>query len=179
MKNKPQSRQSNLVVQDLENEILIYDLNINKVYCLNETSAMVWQLCDGKRTVSDIARQLSKKLRIEVSDDFVWLALDRLKKDNLLENSEGFEINFGNLNRRQVIKKVGLASMIALPLSSSLVAPKAIAAQSQCGICPTLGCGSFSDGCGNILNCGDCTVPQFCGGGGVPNICGGFCLPLR
>jgi hypothetical protein len=40
--------------------------------------------------------------------------------------------------------------------------------------CTTLGfnCGFAGDGCGNMLNCGTCTAPQFCGAGGF-NVCGG------
>ncbi len=37
-------------------------------------------------------------------------------------------------------------------------------------------CGTISDGCGGMLNCGTCTSPQTCGGGGTPNVCG--CTPL-
>ena len=33
-------------------------------------------------------------------------------------------------------------------------------------------CGTASDGCGNPLNCGTCTNPQYCGGGGF-DLCGG------
>jgi hypothetical protein len=36
----PKSRQNDLVVQELEGEVLIYDLSINKAYCLNPTSAL-------------------------------------------------------------------------------------------------------------------------------------------
>jgi hypothetical protein len=40
--------------------------------------------------------------------------------------------------------------------------------------CSSLGydCGPAGDGCGNVLQCGTCTAPQFCGGGG-PAKCGG------
>lgn len=130
MKNYPKSRHSNLVVQDFEKEVLIYDLQINKAYCLNETSALVWQLCDGKHTVSDINGKLSGKLKTDVSEEFVWIALDGLKKENLLENSQSFEIKFKGLTRREIIKKVGLTSMIALPFISSVIAPSAAMAQS-------------------------------------------------
>ncbi len=37
-------------------------------------------------------------------------------------------------------------------------------------------CGPAGDGCGNLLNCGTCTAPQFCGGGGF-NLCGGVAPP--
>lgn len=34
-------------------------------------------------------------------------------------------------------------------------------------------CGSsVPDGCGGVLNCGSCPVPQSCGGGGTPGVCG-------
>jgi hypothetical protein len=34
-------------------------------------------------------------------------------------------------------------------------------------------CGPASDGCGGIIQCGDCTAPETCGGGGTPSVCGG------
>jgi hypothetical protein len=33
-------------------------------------------------------------------------------------------------------------------------------------------CGPEGDGCGNIIQCGNCTSPQTCGGGGTPGVCG-------
>lgn len=41
-------------------------------------------------------------------------------------------------------------------------------------------CGPVSDGCGNIIQCGNCTVAgQTCGGGGTANVCGAppACVP--
>ncbi|MHB8878324.1 MAG: hypothetical protein ACYC8T_31900, partial [Myxococcaceae bacterium] len=39
-------------------------------------------------------------------------------------------------------------------------------------------CGSVSDGCGAVLNCGTCTAPETCAGAGVANVCGqGACTP--
>ncbi len=109
---------------------MIYDLNINKAFCLNKTSGLIWQFCDGRNSVSDISRLMSRELKMNVPEELIWLALDRLKRDDLLERSPEFEINFGGLSRREVVKKVGLASMIALPLISSIVAPPASMAQS-------------------------------------------------
>ena len=69
MKIKPISKKQNIVVQDLEKELLVYDLQTNKAFCLNETSAIVFQLCNGKRTVTEIADALSVKLKTLVSED--------------------------------------------------------------------------------------------------------------
>jgi hypothetical protein len=47
--------------------------------------------------------------------------------------------------------------------------------------CAELGlqCGPASDGCGNLLHCGDCPPGQTCGGGGIPGVCGApSCKPL-
>ncbi len=35
-----------------------------------------------------------------------------------------------------------------------------------------LNCGLVSDGCGNVLDCGDCPQGKTCGGGGQPYVCG-------
>jgi hypothetical protein len=130
MNNRPISRKSNIVVQDLENEVLIYDLAINKAFCLNQTSGLVYALCDGTRTVFDISDEMSKQLKSLVSEDFVYLALDELRKNNLLENNDELTNHFAGMSRREVVKKVGLASMVALPIIASVVAPSALMAQS-------------------------------------------------
>lgn len=130
-KNYPISRRENIVMQELENEVLLYDLTANKAFCLNVTSALVWQLCDGNHSVVEISRILSQKLNGTVSEDFVWLALEQLKREKLLTKNENLELNFNGLSRREVIRKVGLASMVALPIISSVIAPTATNAQSQ------------------------------------------------
>ncbi|MFT3768743.1 MAG: hypothetical protein QM820_25130 [Minicystis sp.] len=38
-------------------------------------------------------------------------------------------------------------------------------------------CGPIGDGCGGIIQCGDCTLPETCGGGGKPSVCGTACVP--
>ena len=128
---KPKSKKNNIVVQNLDTETLVYDLNINKAFCLNETSAMVWQLCDGTKSISEIADLMSKNLKMLVSEDFVWLAISNLQKEKFIE-IESNQPFFDGKSRREVIKKIGFASMIALPVVASVIAPSAIDAQSGC-----------------------------------------------
>jgi hypothetical protein len=33
-------------------------------------------------------------------------------------------------------------------------------------------CGLIDDRCGDVVECGTCTLPETCGGGGVANVCG-------
>lgn len=165
MKNFPKSRTKDLVVQELENELLIYDLNNNKAFCLNETSAIVFQFCNGNYSVAEIADLMSKKLKTLVSEDFVWLVIEELKKDNLVENKEQLNNYFNGLSRREIVKKAGLATMIALPIITSVVAPSAAMAQS--GKAGVLGACATTANCVSGLTCKTCTlgISAPCNGG--------------
>lgn len=154
--SKPTARQTEVVVQDLKGEVLIYDLKINKAYCLNETSALVYNLCDGNHSVSEIRESIARKLKQPVTEDFVWLAIDQLKEDNLLENASEIEVKLKGLSRREAIRKVGLASMIALPLITSLIAPTAAMAASA-GSCVNPGGAPSGTGVPTaVADCADC-----------------------
>jgi hypothetical protein len=132
MNYKPASRKSELVDQRAGNETLLYDLRINKAFCLNETSALVYQLSDGNRSVAEISDLMSTTLKDLVSEEMVCLALQELKKNNLLENADELTTNLAGITRREIIRKAGLVSMIALPIITGLVAPAAASAQSGC-----------------------------------------------
>ena len=40
--NNPRRRKDEIIVQELNGEVLIYDLKSNKAICLNEVSSLVW-----------------------------------------------------------------------------------------------------------------------------------------
>lgn len=122
----PVARQSGLVVQEMPDEVLVYDMQTNKAHCLNRSAATVWKSCDGTKSVADIVREFDGK----VTEDFVWLAIDQLNENNLLE--AGITPRFAGQSRRQVLKTIGLASMVAIPLISSLVAPQNALANLSC-----------------------------------------------
>ena len=185
MKLHPKARQNDIVIKELEGEILIYDLNSKKVFCLNEASALIWQACDGKRSVSEITNVISKKLKTEVNEDLVWLALDRLKKENLITNSDDIIGNFNGLSRREVIKKIGFSSMVAIPIITSIVAPTAVqAATLTCppstpGDCTCSGV-PVGSSCSTLQcpsGCSSCRVTQPCFPAPDTNIstCPGIC----
>lgn len=153
--NNPISRTSNLVVQEYEKEILVYDLTEHRAMSLNETSARVWRSCDGKRSVSDIAA--------EVGDEGITLlALSELKKANLVDSGSPELAKFESMPRREAIKRIGMSSLIALPIIASLAAPTAAQTGSACG-----------QATGRPANCA-CTADSQCasgnciGGGGNP-----------
>lgn len=142
----PVARKNDLVVQEVTDEVLVYDLSSNKAHCLNETAAMVWKSCDGSNSVTDIAKLIGTGKGGHISDDLVWLAIDQLSENNLLEKQ--IEPNFAGQSRRDVIKKIGLAAVIGLPIVASLTAPSNVMAATSCN-------------CLNITECGtQPTCPQ-------------------
>jgi len=146
----PCARKTGLVVQEMPEEVLVYDLDTNKAHCLNRSAAFVWRSCDGKTSISDIARLFETQTGDKVSDDFVWLAIDQLNENALLESE--VKSAFAGRSRREVIKKIGLASVVALPIIASLVAPKSAFALASCG-CVAPGDCLSQTGCPSTMNC--------------------------
>jgi hypothetical protein len=130
MKTFPKERTSDLVIQKTGDETLVYDLKKNRAFCLNATSTEIWSLCDGKRDAAGIAGSLSAEMKKPVTEEVVWLALDQLNREGLLEDDFEADGEFAGLSRRELIRRAGIASAIALPLISSIIAPQATAAQS-------------------------------------------------
>jgi pyrroloquinoline quinone biosynthesis protein D len=53
-------RSSDFFVEEMHEEILLYKAGSHKAIYLNESAALVWKLCDGTKTVQDIADILSE-----------------------------------------------------------------------------------------------------------------------
>ena len=124
MTRLPLARNKGIVVQDMDEEILAYDLVTHKAYCLNQTASRVYRACDARSSFEGLKRTH------KFTDEIIFLAIDELKKAKLVEENDSYVSPFTGMSRREVIRRVGLASMIALPVISSLVAPKVTHAQS-------------------------------------------------
>ncbi|MDQ2746969.1 MAG: PqqD family protein [Acidobacteriota bacterium] len=66
---KPVARREGLVIQEMPEEVLVYDLATDKAHCLNQTAAFVWKSCDGAHTVQDIARLFGDEAGKTVHED--------------------------------------------------------------------------------------------------------------
>lgn len=120
----PNIKITNYVEQHLDGELLLYNLSTNQAYCLNETSAAVFNACNGATTFNELERQSG------FSSVLIFLTLDELKRQNLIEDD--YISPLASINRREAIKRVGLASLIALPVVTGLIAPMASQAASGC-----------------------------------------------
>jgi hypothetical protein len=149
-KNIPLARQDDLVVRELEDEVLKSD----KAHCLNKAAALVLKHSDGETSVPALASIMSRELSVAVDEELVWIALDELQKNNLLQNRVRRPGRRPGLSRREAMKWA-LASAAALPLVTSIAAPAAA---------QTVSCVLDAEGCrpnGNN-DAGLCTVSSQC-----------------
>jgi hypothetical protein len=119
---RPKAKREGLLVEEIDGEVLVYNLERHRAHCLNDTAVRVWNLCTGKRTVEQIASELNIALdpasRIGVVRDTVA----RFERLGLVETAEGAT---PSMSRRKFVQRVGIgvAAGVALPLVTSIVAP--------------------------------------------------------
>ena len=154
----PRARKDKLVTTELEGEKLIYDEKLDKAHCLNRTAALVWEHCDGRTTVAQMARLLESETKSPASNEMVWLALRQLEKSHLLEETVARPAQVAGMSRREMVRRLGIVAAITLPLITTIVAPAAVDAASCLGngspctptgpaCCPGLACGLIPPVC--------------------------------
>lgn len=141
----PIHRVKGLVVQEHDGEMLVYDLEKHRAISLNKIVTIVWHASDGKRDVDSIVEYVSAETGMPVPKESVLLALDELRKEDLLDASsaEGY---LGGMTRREALRRIGLASTAALPIVLAITAPLAVHAQSTCIPGGTCTCNQNSSG---------------------------------
>jgi hypothetical protein len=128
----PKAREYRLIIKDLPDETLVYDLDTDEAHCLNSTAAMVWKNCDGRRSIREVTKEIGVTSNTSVDEDIVWLALEQLEKFKLLTASSSYSADSAGVNRRVAMRHLALAGL-ALPVIISLAAPMATSAQSCLG----------------------------------------------
>jgi Coenzyme PQQ synthesis protein D (PqqD) len=121
--DKPLARADRLIVRELPDELLIYDLDREKAHCLNRAAALVWQNCDGRTGVAELARKLSRETSAPADEQLVWYALKQLKRDHLLAEDVTLPAHASGMTRRQMIRAFGIGAAVALPLITTILAP--------------------------------------------------------
>jgi hypothetical protein len=131
----PLARRERLLVEELPDEVLVYDLDRNKAHCLNQTAALIWNHCDGQTSVEEMAIILQQHSQERVDPEVVWFGLEQLRKARLIDRPVARPIGRDRLSRRELVKRIGLA--VSIPLVLSIIAPQASACLSCCGpFCP-------------------------------------------
>jgi hypothetical protein len=151
---------SGLLKHALENQVLIYDTESDRVHLLDPTTACVLELLEqGPISVDGLKDRLSSRLDISANDALVQLAVEQLRNADLIE--QGLESPFlqSEVSRRDLIRTVAAAGIAAVlvPSVASLTATRGYAQAT-----------APNHGVGNT-----CTGPSQCISG---NCCNGFCI---
>lgn len=151
----PHARKEGLVVKQMPDEVLVYDLDRYEAHCLNQTAAVVWKHCDGRTTVAEVARILGKEAGTPVGEEVVLFTLDQLRKVGLLNERAARPSGARAFSRRQVLGKLGAAALLSAPLIMSIPVPTA-------AVSSTLPC-----------------IPEDQCNGNEPNVGGNNCQPCH
>jgi hypothetical protein len=119
----PLARSVQIIVKQLPDELLVYDLERSKAHCLNQSAAAIWKLCDGRSSPEQITKKLQRQTGQPVSEEFVWHALAQLDRDHLLAERLTFPEGVSRISRREAVRRIALGAAIALPLVVSLTSP--------------------------------------------------------
>jgi hypothetical protein len=133
-----------VIERKLADELLLYNPKTARAYSLNRIAAQVWQLCDGRRTVSQIVQLVGKRSKRRVDHETVWLSLSKFAKARLLcTHPEDHQ------QRRHLVEVGTIAISAAIPVVISILVPPAEAAAS----CSTLGQPCNPRPCCPLLTC--------------------------
>ena len=147
---KPVAKIDGLITQELADELLVYDERKHKAHCLNETAWKIWEECNGENSIAEISKRISEKLNAPVDEALVLVGLAELGKNGLLKE----RITVEAMSRRAMMRRLGLGAAIAIPMVTSIVAPKAISAAT----CLASGqpCTTSAQCCSGICNVNVC-----------------------
>lgn len=167
----PRARDDRLVVQELADEVLVYDLSRHKAHCLNRTAAFIWRHCDGRTNVTEMAKLLRKEVKFPVDEGVVWFALDRLGRAHLLRERVTPPTGARRLSRREVMRKSALVGglSVLVPAVMSILAPTVAQAVSPCADATC-----EKGGATPANNCNGCKGGK-CKAGGTCVVAGGKC----
>jgi hypothetical protein len=164
----PLARSTDLIIEELDSEVLVYDTRTKIGHSLGSEAAKVWQACDGETP----ADELAAKLGLEA--DTVARALDELGSRDLLEEPPTlFPVPEGSTRREASVRlaKVGAAAVAAPLIYSVAVPPASLALGSQCLQFSNQSCGTVGqagEGCKSENGC-CCCQPNGCAGSPAAN----------
>jgi hypothetical protein len=134
----PRRIEQDVSVQQIGNEMLAYDGRRHLAFCMNASSAAVWRVADGSRTIMQISAAVSMELDAEISEELVRFAVETLRADGLIEPMAEVAASDDaspRMSRRAMLKRLGTGGAILLPVVASIVAPTAAQAYNGCVDC--------------------------------------------
>jgi hypothetical protein len=102
---------TNLLVEELPDESLVYDLDRHRAHCLNRSAALILSHADGSRDVPTLVDALSAAMDEPVTTESVQVGLDRLRTARLLEWDGKAPLETG-VSRREALREMARAGLV-------------------------------------------------------------------
>lgn len=122
----PKARKDGLVVQEVGDELLVYDVQRARAHRLNQATALVWSKCDGQTTLREVTALMQDTLHRSADEKLVRLAVKQLHKAKLVEPPTAGYAGDG-ITRRDVFKRVAAVGARCLLLPVIMSIPMALA----------------------------------------------------
>ena len=124
-------QQRKLVARTIGDELLLFDEETSTAHCLNGIAGEMWMACEERSSAASVTDFLRPRWP-DIEEEVVCASLSELAAAGLLEETPvGENVSTG---RRELIRKLGFAAAVALPIAiTSLLIPPAAAAASPCG----------------------------------------------
>jgi len=72
-------RNEDILEKEVDDGIILYNPNEEKIFSLNNTAAYIWTLCDGKNTVSNIINSLKEDFN-NINDGIIDIVKNSIKE---------------------------------------------------------------------------------------------------
>ena len=80
---------TNLILKDIGDEFLIYSAEHKEIHVINPTAQLIWNMCDGDHSLSDIEQEIRARFSIPPERDItgdIQSTLNIFRTKGLLEN---------------------------------------------------------------------------------------------
>lgn len=150
----PRARKQGLVVQEMPDELLVYDLDRHKAHCLNQTAAFFGSVAMARRTSSKWFGFWRRIRNLLLTRQWFGWPLINSRRRTCCKALPASGLELPGSPAEKLIRRVGLAAAVSLPIVTSIVAPKATHAIN----CRTSGqgCTSSAQCCSGVCNAGTC-----------------------
>jgi hypothetical protein len=118
---------SEFIVEELADEVLVYDQVSHQAHCLPMMAAQIWRMCDGVTSRGAAEKRLAGTMSLDA-------VLEQLTRTGLVCAPRRPRERI-NRTRRAMFSKTAIvaAAVIASPIVYSIVAPSVAEAASVCG----------------------------------------------
>jgi len=118
-----------LLIERPAGELLVLKPSTNEAHALNQTAAIVFDLCDGATTPVQMVAEVARRTGLPADQGIVELALAELSDAGLITLEESTQ---PALSRRGLIRKLALpvAGIALLPVVETILMPTVASGQS-------------------------------------------------